>query len=106
LVAYTKKTSDELVVRINEWKQFLNECKRNQDECHEMYPSLVEKRVMAQVLANEARELNALTPEIEKRLNGIDSQLQDYFKSGDFVWDKRLQRVYPKDQYGFLYLTI
>lgn len=106
LVAYTNKTTDELTMRINEWNQFLNDCRQNQDECSEMYPSMVEKRVMAQVLANEARELNALTPEIEKRLNEIDSQLQGYFKAGSFVWDQRLQRAYPQDQYGFLYVTI
>ncbi|MEP6988621.1 MAG: hypothetical protein ABI970_23675, partial [Chloroflexota bacterium] len=106
LVAYTNKTTDELIIRINEWNQFLNECRQNQDECREMYPSMVEKRVMAQVLVNEARELNVLTPEIEKRLNGIDSQLQGYFKAGSFVWDQRLQRAYPQDEYGFLYVTI
>lgn len=106
LVAYTNKTTDELVVRINEWDQFLSECNQNQDECREMYPAIAEKRVMAQVLANEARELNALTPDIEKRLNGIDLQLQGYFKAGSFVWDQRLQRAYPQDQYGFLYVTI
>lgn len=106
LVAYTNKTTDELVVRINEWYQFLSECDQNQDECREMYPAIAEKRVMAQVLANEARKLNALTPDIEKRLNGIDSQLQGYFKAGSFVWDRRLQRAYPQDQYGFLYVTI
>ncbi len=106
LVAYTNKTTDELTMRINEWNQFLNEGRQNQDECREMYPAMVEKRVMAQVLANEARELNALTPEIEKRLNGIDSQLQGYFKAGSFVWDQRLQGTYPQDQYGFLYVTI
>jgi len=106
LVAYTHKTTDELTMRINEWNQFLNDCVRNEDECSEMYPSLVEKRVLAQVLANEARELNALTPEIEKRLSGIDSQLQGYFKAGSFVWDQRLQQAYPQDHYGFLYVTI
>jgi hypothetical protein len=106
LVAYTNKTTHELALRVNEWNQCLNECRQNQDECREMYPSVVEKRVMAQILANEARELNALTPEIEKRLHGIDSQLQGFFKPGSFIWDQRLQRAYPQDQYGFLYVTI
>jgi len=104
LVAYTNKTTDELTMRINEWNQFLNECNQNEDECHEMYPSMVEKRVIAQALVNQARELNVLTPEIEERLNGIDSQLQDYFKAGSFVWDQRLQQAYPPDEYGFLYV--
>jgi hypothetical protein len=106
LVAYTHKTTHELVLRVNEWNQCLNECRQNKDECREMYPSVVEKRVMAQILANEARALNALTPEMEKRLNGIDSQLQVFFKPGSFIWDQRLQRAYPQDRYGFLYVTI
>jgi hypothetical protein len=95
---------DELRLHSNEWNQFLNECDEDQSECREMYPSVVEKRVMAQALADEARELNALTPEIEKRLHGIDSELQGYFKTGSFIWDQRLKSAYPQDQYGFLYV--
>jgi hypothetical protein len=106
LTAYTNKITHELRLHINEWKQLLNECGQDQNECREMYPSVVEKRVMAQVLADEARALNTLTPEIEKRLQGIDSQMQGYFKSGSFIWDQRLQSAYPQDQYGFLYVTI
>ena len=103
-VAYTNKTTHELALRVNEWNQCLNECQQVGDECREMYPSVVEKRVMAQILANEARALNALTPDIEKRLNGIDLQLQDYFKPGGFVWDQRLQPSYPQDHFWFLYV--
>jgi len=106
LVAYANKTTDELIIRINAWNRFLNECSHNQDECREIYSSMVEKRVIAQVLVNEARELNVLTPEIAERLNEIDSQLHSYFKAGSFIWDQRLQQVYPHDEYGFLYVTI
>ena len=106
LVAYTNKTTEELVVRINEWNEFFNECRQNENDCREVYSLMAEKRVMAQVLANEAIKLDALTPDIEKRLNTIDSQLQPYFKPGSFIWDKQLQQSYPQDQYGFLYVKI
>jgi hypothetical protein len=106
LTAYTNKIMHELTLHINQWNQLLNECGQDQDECREMYSSVVEKRVMAQVLTDEARKLNVLTPEIEKQLHGIDSQVQGYFTAGSFIWDQRLQSAYPQDQYGFLYVTI
>jgi len=102
-VAYTNKITHELVMRINEWSQFLNECGQHQDECNEQYPSMVEKRVMIQALVDEAKTLNALSPEIEKRLRDTDLLLQGHFKPGAFIWDQRLQRAYPQDRYGFLY---
>ena len=102
LFAYTHKTTHELALRVNEWNQGLNECRQDRDECRERYPSVAEKRVMAQILANEARALDALTPEMENRLHGIDSQLQGFFKPGSFIWNQRLQRAYPQNQYGFL----
>jgi hypothetical protein len=105
LVAYTNKTTQELVLRVNEWNQCLNDCGQDQYECHERYPSMVEKRVIAQLLTNEARQLKALVPFLEKRLIEIDYQLQGFFKPGSFIWDQRLQQAYPQDQYGFLYVT-
>ena len=106
LTAYTTKITYELGLHINEWKQFLNECQQDRTECRDLYPSVAEKRVMAQNLADEARELNVLTPEVEKRLREIDLQVQGYFKSGSFIWDQRLQQAYPQNQYGFLYVSM
>lgn len=106
LVAFTNKTTRELVLRINEWNQFLNECRQDQDECRDMYRSVVEKRVMAQILSKEASALKALTPKIENRLIGIDLQMQEFFKPSSFIWDQRLQQAYPQDQYGVLYVSI
>ena len=106
LTAYTNKTLLELTLRTNETNQFLKECGEDRDKCREMYPAVAEKHVMAQILANEARELNVLTVETENRLRKIDSQLQHTFKPGSFIWDLRLQPAYPQDENGFLYVSI
>ena len=105
LTAYTNRVAHELALHINELNQFLGDCEQDQDACREMYPSVVEKRVMVQILVSEATELNAPLLDLENRLRDIDLRLQIYFKPGRFVWDKRLLRAYPKDQYGFLYVS-
>ncbi len=106
LTAYTNRVAHELTLHINELNQFLGDYEQDQDACRETYPSVVEKRVIAQILVGEARELNVPLPDLENRLRDIDLRLQTYFKPGRFVWDKRLLRAYPKDQYGFLYMSV
>jgi len=106
LTAYTNRVAHELALHINELRQFLDDCGQDQDACREMYPSVVEKRVLAEILVSEARELNAQPLELENGLHNIDLHLQGLFKPGHFIWDKRLLRAYPKDQYGFLYVSM
>ena len=105
LVAYTNKVIHELNLHVTEWCEFLKECEQDQNECHEMYPSVVEKRVMAQTLTNEARKLDVLTPKVDKQLLEIDSRMEGYFSPGRFIWDPRLQQAYPHNPYAFLYVS-
>ena len=105
-VIYTNRINHELTIHLNELDQFLNECRQDLDECRELYPSLIEKRVMAQILGEEARALQTLTPDTDDRLRDIDGRLKGYFKPGPFIWDQRLQPAYPQDRYWFLYVSL
>src|SRR5258708_5980610 len=60
-VAYEGKVLRELPVRLNSVAQFLEECADNLRQCAEGYASAMEKRVMAEVLKDEAAALNVLT---------------------------------------------
>ncbi len=104
--AYEKKLQRELKVRLTALEQFLAECGESARGCAENYPSNIEKRVIAEALRDELEARNALPPDLKSGLSAVDSKMRRYVKPGEFIWDKRLEPAYPRDKYGFLYVTM
>ena len=103
-VAYEGKIKREFQARMTLLNQFVNECVDNPRNCMENYPQAAEKRVMAQVLADEAQHLNIIADEVKGALTSVDNKLHRYTEPGKFIWDQRLEAAYPKDKYWFLYV--
>jgi hypothetical protein len=98
-VAYEGKIQQELPARIKSLEQFAR-------SCMEIYPSGIEKRVMAEVLKDEAERLAVLSPETRLALTNVDGKIRRNVKpGGSFIWDRRLELAYPRDKYWFLYVT-
>jgi hypothetical protein len=105
-VAYEGKLKQELKARLSSLGQFLSECAESPQHCLDNYPSSIEKRVIAEVLRDEAAARNVLPDELAAAVTNVDNKLRRYVnKGGDFIWDKRLQPAYPRDKYWYLYTT-
>lgn len=102
-VAYENKLQRELKVRISALDQFFNECADNLRGCADEYPSQVEKRVMVELLKDEASVRSSLPAGLKGGLTALDNKIHRYFDPGDFIWDARLEPAYPKEKYWFLY---
>ncbi len=105
-VAYEAKLQREFPARLNTLGQFLGECHEHPRGCFDGYPSAVEKRVIAQSIADEMEARNIVTPVIRAALTDFDNNLRSYVKPADhFVWDARLEPAYPRAQYWYLYVA-
>lgn len=105
-VAYEDKLQHEFTARLNTLGQFLSECHETPRGCFEAYPSAIEKRVIAQVIADEMEARHTATPITRAALTDMDSSLRRYVKPADaFIWDSRLKPAYPRDQYWYLYVA-
>jgi hypothetical protein len=102
-VAYEGKIQRELKVRISALDQFFIECADNLRGCADEYPSMIEKRVMAELLHDEAIALKSASPGLTGGLTALDNKIHRYFEKGNFVWDSRLEPAYPPTKYWFLY---
>jgi len=102
-VHYETKLQQELHARLDAFDQFLNECGDDLPSCAANYPVQAEKRTIIEHLNDELVELEARPEEIENRLRHIDQKLRRLLVESDFISDERLEAVYPKHRFWWMY---
>jgi hypothetical protein len=92
----------EAKARLNSLKWFLDECRQDRRQCRIQYPFEIRNR---QRIAEIWKLLSANPPEgLKAEIDTIDRQIRGMGQPADFVWDLRVRKVYPKDEYWYLYM--
>jgi len=102
-VHYENKLRQELQSRLNALDGYLRECAEGVAGCAASYPIHAEKRVMIMHLRDDAIEEDALTEDLEARRLQVDERLRRLFHEDGFITDPRLEDVYPRDIFWWLY---
>jgi hypothetical protein len=98
--AWENKTRGEFRLRLNLWRDFLEDFRADPGANIDRYSYEISRRVMLQLLSGEAKEI----PEAEQQmLSGLDAILSAIFEPGDFIWDTDLRPGFPKSEYPYLY---
>ncbi len=100
-VGIEQKAVRELHSRLNLWRAYLTDLEEKK-EGPENYVHEVRQRVMFQRLLDPASK----HPEVEllsASAQSLDSKLRAYFITGPFIWDERLERLYPPPAFWYLY---
>lgn len=104
-VHYEAKLLHELKSRQTALGQFLVESEENPRTARENYPSAIEKRVMLELLQDEAERLGVLDKDLKGSLTSLDNRIHRIAEKVDyFIWDSRVEGAYPRDKFWFLYL--
>lgn len=97
-----QKMARELEARLNSWRQYTNDCQERKQSCLSGYPNGAEKRTIAALLIDEASGLTDVS-EFREQVEALDAGFRPFFAPGEFVWDKRLTAVFPKQRFWWLY---
>lgn len=100
---YEQKILRELESRLGALRWYLDDCAKDPGACNNGWLNEAEKRTMIEHLVTEAAEFDILTDELQGQLAGIDSNIRQFHKAGDFIWPAQLQDVYPQSTYWWLY---
>ncbi len=98
--AWDAKASREVRARNELWKDYLAEARHASAESARQYSYQVRLRAILLLLLDELREPS---PEL---LTSLDAQLRRIFHAGAFVWDAKLEWVFPQESFWFLYGTL
>lgn len=101
-VAWGKKAANEFRVRLNLWRNYMEDYRDNPSANIDRYPYEVQRRAQLHLLEPEADEI---PPTELSVLTGLDNLLKAVLVPGEFVWDDELADGFPEDTYWFLYGT-
>jgi hypothetical protein len=100
-VALERKALAEGSQRLHIWKAYLEDLSEGRivtaDYAHEVRQRVALGRLMQIARANPD------WAEASYIMGVLDVGLEGFFVPGEFIWDDRLQRVYPKLEFWFLY---
>jgi hypothetical protein len=99
-VAWGTKAARSFSSRLNQWKNFIEEYRKEPGNNQDRYAYEVRGRTMLQLLQPETNEI---PPGELELLAGLDLILADYFLEGSFVWGSELTPCFPTPQFYYLY---
>lgn len=101
--AWEEKAAGEFRMRLNLWRDFLEEFRANPEANISRYSYEISRRVILQLLSGELSEI----PQAERQmLAGLDGILAALLIPGDFIWEKNLVPGFPREDFPYLYGTL
>jgi hypothetical protein len=98
--AWGDKAQAEFRARLNLWRDFLEEYRKDPAANYDRYAYEVNRRVLLELLTQEATQL----PEADQQaLAGLDGWLQAVFTPGAFIWEPLLTPSFPQPTFWYLY---
>lgn len=99
---YRSLVEREVRARLNSLQWYLDDCEEDPKGCRVQYPFEIRNR---QRIAELMKALgDALPADIQSETNAIDRRLREMTAGTEFVWDRRVKDVYPREEYWYLYV--
>lgn len=93
----------EMKARLDSLKWFLEDCATEPQRCRAEFPFEMRNR---QRIEEILRELDGELPsELKQALQAIDHRIRMVTHPSSFIWDERLETVFPRHPYWYLYVS-
>ncbi len=100
---FHQRLAREVKARLDSLNWFLDECMSEPARCRGEYPFEIRNRQRIDAIVSE---LGAdLSPELKSQISRLDERIRMLVRPGDFVWDARLEPIFPRTRFWYLYVT-
>ena len=93
----------EVKARLDALNWFLDDAVTDPKRARTEYPFEIRNRQRIEVIVRELGD--DLTPELKQQLQRIDGRIRIVAQPTGFIWDKRLERVFPHSPFWYLYVN-
>ena len=98
------KGTEELHIRVNQWKEHIKEYQDSEIIEHEYYATDVEVRTMiTDIILELDIDLDQLDKDLLFQIDSIDNDLRTHWVEGGFIWPNEWIPAYSKGDYWWLY---
>ena len=100
---YENKIIREAHSRIDAMKAFFYECGEHIQNCSGIYKPEIIRRTIVQEILMEMKDLNAEDEKLMQKVEATDKRLWHFTAESTFQWDPMLERIYPQEDFWWLY---
>jgi hypothetical protein len=100
---FHQRLQREVKARLDSLNWFLDECASEPARCRGEYPFEIRNRQRIDAILGELG--TDLAPELKSQLNRMDDRIRMMVKPGNFAWDQRLEPVFPRTRFWYLYVS-
>lgn len=99
---WNKKVFKEIITRVNQWSNYLDDLMRDREEHVPYYKTEVRTRTLIDLL-----EIYCVEPPPELAgIKVLDQKLKTWFSPGDFIWEEAFSSAFPEKTYWYLWGNI
>lgn len=98
---FNERLLRELGARLDSLRWFLDECSEDSQRCRANYPYEIRNRQRIEEILKRIGD--DLPDDAKSRLRDTDRRLEQSSVAHPFIWDTRLEPIFPADQYWYLY---
>lgn len=100
---FHKVLNREIKTRLDSLSWYLDETAGDPKRARGDYPFEIRNRQRVDAMVRELGD--DLEPELKRELNRVDERIRMIVRPGTFVWDNRLEPVFPRERFWYLYVT-
>lgn len=100
---YEKKLHQEVPSRLKVMRAFFADCSESPRDCASAYPVEALRRTIVQEIKLAMVEFGYDAGELAAPVQQTDVALRRLLRAGDFIWSARLESVYPREEFWWLY---
>jgi hypothetical protein len=98
---FHERLNREVKARLDALSWFLDECASDPARGRGEYPFEIRNRQRIDVILVELG--SDLTPDLKAQISRVDDRIRLMVKPASFAWDPRLEPLFPRAQYWYLY---
>ena len=100
---FHQRLQREVKARLDSLNWFLDECASDPARCRGEYPFEIRNRQRIDAIVSELG--TDLPQEMKNQISRIDERIRMIVRPGSFAWDARLEPVFPRTRFWYLYVS-
>ena len=98
---FHERLGREIKARLDSLRWYLDDCRDSRAKCQTEYPFEIRNRQRIEEILKQLG--NQVPPDLASVLGQVDQRIRQLTQGSGFVWDRRLEKVYPSERYWYLY---
>lgn len=99
---FNNRLQREMKTRLDSLRWFFDDCSSDRQRCRVEFPFEMRNR---QRIEEILKQLGKDVPEeLMTALRQIDKRIREVAKPGGFIWSPRVESIYPRETYWYLYM--